>query len=198
MKSLRHANSRRCADVGNGDKTIEEHFMAGLKPGDVTWVKLLGTSWWPAQVMDENTVSRKIKPRKRISSAVLVRLYGSYKYVYVDPMKSLSEFENILKQHNGSYREIIRKSLKRDLSKSEPGISKTQPSNSKSIGKIEVDALRKELKQSGAEEKAVLEVPISELIPEKSGDLGARRLKVMQGLGLIAPPGSPFCKNGYT
>ena len=32
----------------------------------------------------------------------------------------------------------------------------------------------------------------------KSPELSARRMKVMQSLGLIAPSGSPFHKNGHT
>ena len=32
----------------NADVTKQSE--AALKPGDVTWIKLRGTSWWPAQV----------------------------------------------------------------------------------------------------------------------------------------------------
>ncbi|GAB4844909.1 hypothetical protein Ancab_038300 [Ancistrocladus abbreviatus] len=185
MRSERIASSEKLADKENGDKDATEHLTAGARPGDVMWVKLRGSSWWPAQVINDSTVSRTNKPRKRIGDAILVRLYGSYKYLYVDPMRSLSEFRKILKQHDGSHREIFRKTLEKELSESSSGVSET--ANCKSEETVENGASRKKLKKNGK-----LELPNSELTSEKSGDLGMRRLKVMQGLGLVAPPGSPF------
>ena len=46
---------------------------------------------------------------------VLVCVCGNYDYLSVDPVKSCSEFENILMQNNGSYKEIFHKSLEQDL-----------------------------------------------------------------------------------
>ena len=37
---------------------------------------------------------------------VLICVYGSYNYLYVDPVKCHSELENILNKNNGSYIEI--------------------------------------------------------------------------------------------
>ena len=42
---------------------------------------------------------------------VLVCAYGSYNYLYVDPVKCYSEFENIFKKNNGYYKEIFHNSL---------------------------------------------------------------------------------------
>ncbi|CAL5331486.1 unnamed protein product [Camellia sinensis] len=33
--------------------------------GDLIWVRLRGSSWWPAQVVDDNTVSQRDKPINR-------------------------------------------------------------------------------------------------------------------------------------
>ena len=42
---------------------------------------------------------------------VLVCVYGSYNYLYADPVKCYSKFENIFKKNNGNYKEIFHKSL---------------------------------------------------------------------------------------
>ena len=42
---------------------------------------------------------------------VLVCAYGIYKYLYADPVKCCSEFENIFKKNNDNYREIFHNSL---------------------------------------------------------------------------------------
>ena len=42
---------------------------------------------------------------------VLVCAYGSYKYLYADPVKCCFEFENIFKKNNDIYREIFDKTL---------------------------------------------------------------------------------------
>ncbi|KAI8023796.1 hypothetical protein LOK49_LG03G02560 [Camellia lanceoleosa] len=33
--------------------------------GDLIWVRLCGSLWWPAQVVDDNTVSQRDKPINR-------------------------------------------------------------------------------------------------------------------------------------
>ena len=47
----------------------------------------------------------------KIRDEVLVYAYGSYNYLYADPMKCYSKFENMFKKNNGNYREIFHKSL---------------------------------------------------------------------------------------
>ncbi|XP_019438502.1 PREDICTED: histone-lysine N-methyltransferase TRX1-like isoform X2 [Lupinus angustifolius] len=155
--------------------------------GDVIWIKLRHGSWWPAQVVDAKSVDKSMKPRKRSVGDVLVRLYGSYKYSYVDPIQSRSEFETILKSNNGSYRDILLQSLEKDLpsnksSKSKGSSSKGTPSKRKSCQKDDDDL------DSESPETAAL---------GKSQELSARRVRVMASLGLIAPPGSPFHKDGH-
>ncbi|KAL5165334.1 NADH dehydrogenase [ubiquinone] iron-sulfur protein 7, mitochondrial [Glycine soja] len=49
--------------------------------GDVIFVKLRDSSWWPAQVVDENSVNKSVKPSKltkQLPRDILVRHYGSY------------------------------------------------------------------------------------------------------------------------
>ena len=62
---------------------------------------------------------------------VLVCVYGNYNYLYVDPVKCRSRFENILEQNNGSYKEIFHKSLEQDLPTTKSSRSKGCGSKSK-------------------------------------------------------------------
>ncbi|KAK6245769.1 hypothetical protein QUC31_000546 [Theobroma cacao] len=87
---------------------------AEVSLGGLIWVKLHGNSWWPAVVVDENSVNGSSKPGNRSEAEVLVRLYGSYEYLYADPMKYYSEFKMVLQQNNGSCREIFDRSLEQD------------------------------------------------------------------------------------
>ncbi|XP_021740348.1 histone-lysine N-methyltransferase ATX1-like isoform X2 [Chenopodium quinoa] len=168
------------------DGVLDKQSCAEFRPGDVTWIKLRGTSWWPAQIMDGNAVSDNAKPRKSKSGEVLVRLYGTYN-LYMDPVKSLLEFNNLLKRNNSTQREIFRKALDQDLSELQAG--KTNTRRVKAKGN---DSVHKETPVSykrGFEEH-------DDYTPKKP-DGSARRLKVMQDLGLTAPSGSPFLKNGH-
>ena len=45
---------------------------------------------------------------------VLVCAYASYNYLYADPVKCCSKFENIFKQNNHNYKEIFHNSLELD------------------------------------------------------------------------------------
>ena len=49
----------------------------------------------------------------------------------MDPVKCHSRFENILKQNNGSYKEIFHKSLEQDLPSTKSSRSKGHGSKSK-------------------------------------------------------------------
>ncbi|KAF8024796.1 hypothetical protein BT93_F1849 [Corymbia citriodora subsp. variegata] len=93
-------------------------------PGNLIWVRLNGDMWWPAQVVDGDTVSESNKPSNRLAGEVLVRLYGSYKHLYADPLKCQNEFESVLKQHNGSYHHVFVKALEMDLPSSTSAKSK--------------------------------------------------------------------------
>ncbi|KAL2892916.1 hypothetical protein RDABS01_008825 [Bienertia sinuspersici] len=140
------ANGNEHADKRGKAGVLDKQSDADFRLGDMVWIKLRGTSWWPAQIVDEKAVSADAKPHKRKSGRVLVRLYGTYMYSYIDPVTSSLEFNNVLKQNKSSQREIFLKALKKDDTPQTPeGI--------------------------------------------------ARRLKVMQDLGLTAPSGSPFVKN---
>ncbi|KAK8451304.1 hypothetical protein SEVIR_6G190600v4 [Setaria viridis] len=98
--------------------------------GDVTWVKLDGSSWWPAQVIDESCVGSK--PKKKDKYDCLVRLYGTCQYLYVDPWKSNSEFEMMLKQENKSAMETFREVIEKELScDNSPSVYDEEAVNSK-------------------------------------------------------------------
>ncbi|XBI44879.1 hypothetical protein VPH35_109482 [Triticum aestivum] len=82
--------------------------------GDITWVKHDGSSWWPAQVIDEACASSKAK--KKTSHDALVRLYGTCLDLYVDPWKSNMEFEMFLKEENKTAMEAFHEVLQKELS----------------------------------------------------------------------------------
>ncbi|KAI3776658.1 hypothetical protein L1987_46445 [Smallanthus sonchifolius] len=188
-------------------------------------MELNEASWWPAQVVDESLVSSANKPSsKSLSSDVLVRLYGSYVYKYVDIHTSNAEFKSILIKNNFNYHDILKKSLEQDL----PSLSSSKSRKrlpSKSKGKVVTEA-----SQNGSSDKSQAKVSskkrkqenpktaeshsqapeIKTKIPKPTLDtetstpntatrrpqeLSARRVKVMQSLGLVAPSGSPFPRN---
>ncbi|GMN40132.1 hypothetical protein TIFTF001_009368 [Ficus carica] len=247
MKSKDLANGKNHV----GKTSVEEIAANQVKPADIIWVKNHGGSWWPAQVVDENLVSESSKPSKRSAEKVLVRLYGTYTYSYVDPIKCHSEFDEILKQNNNSYRDIFLKALEKDVTRLKSSKSKKQRSKSKVTkdasnkaskrgeGKDEVKkksgsqsksrggdegegkSRKRKIEQDGMQKKrgrndqstgaaANNTTPKYDMVLKKiklngsssgkisfarSQELSARRLKVMQSLGLAAPTGSPFCKS---
>ncbi|KAL9446924.1 hypothetical protein AB3S75_014572 [Citrus x aurantiifolia] len=216
MRSNRVSGGRNCDSDRDGEKFVVKQLEGQFFPGDVTWAKLRGNIWWPAVVLDENTVSECNKPCKRASGGVLVRLYGSYEYLYVDPIKFHLEFQKVLEQSNGSHREIFEKALEQDLSHMKSGCSKEGKYKSDSAS-VQEQVKRKYSKQGSGhkklkpnntsdekrrmseismeeqDEKPMLNSPNSEAsLLGTSHELSARRLRVMQSLGLVAPSGSPF------
>ncbi|XP_058088511.1 uncharacterized protein LOC131235330 isoform X6 [Magnolia sinica] len=261
-----HVGKDSEAATKGGDDKLRKEFTLG----DIVWIKIYDSSWWPAQVVDENTIGGGEKIEKKMEGGVLTRLYGSYEYLYVDPMKYHSEFENVLKQNNCSVKEILNKALEQDLSQIKSGAkSKRKASTRKaiveasrdkmpkqdriettqamgSLGKLQdgvksnlleakardesckdkisvQDGVKKKKKADGQDsdgvqrsttEAAVVDVlktpkqgdrkdkktissPISATNSLKcSQDMSARRMRVMQSLGLIAPCGSPFQRVG--
>ncbi|ESR47075.1 hypothetical protein KPL70_015794 [Citrus sinensis] len=216
MRSNRVSGGRNCDSDRDGEKFVVKQLEGQFFPGDVTWAKLRGNKWWPAVVVDENTVSECNKPSKRASGGFLVRLYGSYEYLYVDPIKFHLEFQKVLEQSNGSHREIFEKALEQDLSHMKSGCSKEGKYKSDSAS-VQEQLKRKYSKQGSGhkklkpnntsdekrrmseismeeqDEKPMLNSPNSEAsLLGTSHELSARRLRVMQSLGLVAPSGSPF------
>lgn len=180
------------------------------------WVKTRRFSWWPAQVVDENSVSENCKPRKILKRAVLLRLYGSYKYIYhVEPIKSLMEFKNILEQQKCSCQDMLQKAIDQvtldlsdesdnnsdsgDLDKRKQWIPKElRKKVEKRSSPSEETNKRSKCKTKQDDAKDECDSPVVDLTTlEKTSELSARRLKVMQSLGLIAPEGSPFYKNRH-
>ncbi|XP_058088504.1 uncharacterized protein LOC131235330 isoform X5 [Magnolia sinica] len=266
-----HVGKDSEAATKGGDDKLRKEFTLG----DIVWIKIYDSSWWPAQVVDENTIGGGEKIEKKMEGGVLTRLYGSYEYLYVDPMKYHSEFENVLKQNNCSVKEILNKALEQDLSQIKSG-AKSKRKASTRKGKLQdgvksnlleakardesckdkisvQDGVKKKKKADGQDsdmhagrkrkqrdpsaengvsvaskagrpgsdgvqrsttEAAVVDVlktpkqgdrkdkktissPISATNSLKcSQDMSARRMRVMQSLGLIAPCGSPFQRVG--
>ncbi|KAA8538175.1 hypothetical protein F0562_027783 [Nyssa sinensis] len=179
MKGKHLVSNQSFVDKEGGDAAAATQLNGEVILGDLIWIRLFGTSWWPAQVVDDNTVRGSNKPSNRSASEVLVRLYGSYKYVYVDPMKYRSEFENILKQHGGSHSEIFKKSLEQDLPDFKSVRSKGK--GSKSEEKVRVVASQdKRSKRNLLKECQELESPTS-----TSGALGKHSAARVQGTRML-------------
>lgn len=281
-----HLASTKTDASKEGGNGVANPLRGEIMLGDLIWVRPSSSSWWPAQVVDANTVSESVKPIYRSVGEVLVRMYGSYKYLYVDPMKCRSDFEHILEQNNGSYTEIFQKALQQASARSKSGRSKGQGPKPKENGGIKQQSskknnlanngnsfearvssrrkramntpqkhvvngnmhsesngknskqekVQKKLNQSSpsAKEQAKLETPKKDGAqnklkrnnprdeleakldtPEQNGSQkklkpntpstankpklkskeSARRTKILQSIGLIAPPGSPFSKD---
>ncbi|KAL4197265.1 hypothetical protein AMTRI_Chr04g250240 [Amborella trichopoda] len=158
--------------------------------GVLMWVKIHDGLWWPAQVVDDKMVCDSNKLNDRIEGGFLVRLYGSYDHLWVDPMIDRSEFEDIVKQNNYSEKETFRKVLELDIAETKAGDkSKRKPAQSKGKDYTKEKKPKKcMVEQDQKETKAASETRSLEC----SNDSGTRRVKMMRCLGLTAPPGSPF------
>ncbi|KAD6796404.1 hypothetical protein R6Q59_019807 [Mikania micrantha] len=206
-------------ETENVQQSKEAHF------GELLWAKLHEDSWWPAQIVDETLISPAKKPSSKGSSSdVLVRLYGSYVYKYVDIPKSSVEFKSILIKNNFNYHSLLKKSLEQDLPSLRSSKSRKKK-QSKSKGKVVTEASqngssekspvssrkRKQEKPIAAESNSqIQESKIENLNPtldqvdhdtdpstpnksaRRTQEPNARRVKVMQNLGLVAPSGSPY------
>lgn len=106
--------------------------------GDLVWVQLPCSSWWLAQAVDENSVSGKFKPRNKSVGEVLVRLYGSYKYLYVDPIMSHGKFEDKFEAYSGNYMDILKETLEQESNCLRSGRSKRKEVKSKEFASDEV------------------------------------------------------------
>ncbi|CAN1340956.1 Histone-lysine N-methyltransferase TRX1 [Linum perenne] len=131
MKGKQLETSR--SDDGNklGEGVVAE---GKPEPGDLIWTKISGRSWWPALVVEEDNPTMKNKRRGRSDRDVLVRLYGSSRKLYIDPMKYRSQFDAILQQNNGSCPEILWKTILKELPHLEPDSLEGSSSASKGKG----------------------------------------------------------------
>ncbi|KAF3339424.1 Histone-lysine N-methyltransferase ATX1 [Carex littledalei] len=137
-----------------GDGTKAEILNQQFKPGDLTWVEIHNSSWWPAQVFDEGSVGAK--PRKKSKKELLVRLYGTYEYMYVDASKSNSEFEDVLKRENKTMKEMFQEALEQDMSLMLPkGQSKLESSKTEGIDSAEASKDKKQQCELTKEPSAV-------------------------------------------
>ncbi|PIA56331.1 hypothetical protein AQUCO_00700572v1 [Aquilegia coerulea] len=124
MKSKRLEATRNHCNKFAEEVSHEVKSRGELMTGDAVWVRIRGSLWWPAQIVDENMVSRSSKPKKKLLDQVLVRLYGTYAYLYRDPLTDRAEFNKILKENNGSCLETFKKALEQDLSHRKPSTLK--------------------------------------------------------------------------
>ncbi|KAG5034448.1 hypothetical protein JHK87_009358 [Glycine soja] len=175
--------------------------------GDVIFVKLRGSSWWPVQVVDENSVNKSVKPSKRtkrLPGDILVRHYGSYTYSYADPIKCRDEFKRILECNDGSLKKVLLQTLEQDLPSTKSRRSKGSSSKPKGTSSKDAAGKRKsnweDKEQNKNKQKETLNVddPACQSWETsslgKSPELSSRRIRVMENLGLVAPAGSPFEK----
>ncbi|XP_031373512.1 uncharacterized protein LOC116188326 isoform X3 [Punica granatum] len=136
----RASKGQTSINKGGGDEGTSSQSQGEYALGSLIWIKLRSNSWWPAQVVDENVVSEVNKPAGRSPVDVLVRIYGSYQYVYADLTKCLSEFETVLRQNNGSYLDIFQRALEQDVLISKAGGSKGGGSKRKGAAKARTGA----------------------------------------------------------
>ncbi|CAK8568199.1 unnamed protein product [Lathyrus sativus] len=187
--------------------------------GDLIYVKLPRSGlWWPAQVVNDDAVVSSLKPRSCRKGEVLVRVYGSHLFLNVDPVKSCSEFETILKNNNGDVPKILREGLEKSLPSSKKSAMKARGTPSKKAssskkqsntkGEEQTPAKRQKQSNTKGEEQTPakrqkqnkeskdddLASPSCETATGKLQELSSRRIRVMQSLGLSAPTGSPFIK----
>ncbi|KAJ8543672.1 hypothetical protein K7X08_025290 [Anisodus acutangulus] len=153
--------------------------------GNLIWVQLDGQSWL-GQVVDEKALGGNKKLTKKVAGEVLVRLYGSYTYLYVDPIKSQLEYEKIAEKYHGNHISILGETLKQDLLHLKSGGLKMEDIQSNEI-------LGAGASQGKGNNNSQDMTPSTSAIAS-AGEYtpSGRRMKVMQALGLMAPPGSPF------
>ncbi|XVE55599.1 hypothetical protein DITRI_Ditri03aG0171900 [Diplodiscus trichospermus] len=247
-----HADSKIHDNNDGEEKSAALQLEGEVSLGEVIWVKLHENLWWPAQVVDDRSVSESCKPGNRSQGEVLVRLYGSYEYLYADPMKDYSEFnmdrarrrsikpkakgskstankkadaakgKKKLNQNQGNQVDDLdadataRKSraVRADLGKDSKGNALGNKDNVRQTARSKTskqNEIQKKLKRqrppssdyvnfrTPKQNKLLKENSNSKTSerasPGQSPKSSARRLRVMQGLGLAAPPGSPFHKN---
>lgn len=179
MKSKRNGNDVERGIGEDNKSTMEVDF------GKLICVQFNGQSWL-GQVVDEKVVGGNKKPTKKVAGEVLVRLYGSYTYLYVDPIKSQLEYEKIIERYHGSLVNILGEALKQDLLHLKSGAMKMKDIQSK-------EALGAAASQGKGNNRSKDMTPSTSAIAS-AGEYAPsrRRMKVMQALGLMAPPGSPF------
>ncbi|KAI3915947.1 hypothetical protein MKW98_004388 [Papaver atlanticum] len=118
-----------------------------LKLGEVIWVKTNPSSWWPGQIVDAFTVSGTRIPKKRDAGEILVRLYGTYTYLYWNPKKYRGELMEALKQNDGSSTKMFQKALQQEIVYTRSSSLKRKYSDHKEKAK-DGDLKDKKLKQN--------------------------------------------------
>ncbi|KAI3992032.1 hypothetical protein MKX01_014923 [Papaver californicum] len=137
-----------------------------LKLGEVIWVKTNPSSWWPGQIVDAYTVSGTRIPKRKVAGEILVRLYGTYTYLYWNPEKYRGELMEALKQNGGSSTKMFQKALQQEIVYTRSSSSKRKYSDHKEKAK-DGDLSDKRLKQN--EEDDIHKQDNSSTVPKDKG-----------------------------
>ncbi|XP_020677264.1 uncharacterized protein LOC110095904 [Dendrobium catenatum] len=177
----------------NGEEPIE--CMANLlvqqfKQGDIIWSRINGGSWWPLQVADEKCVS--CKPKKIKNDEILVRLYGSFEHMYVDPANCVSKIEKIFGQEKSSNRDLFMRTLEEDITRMKSGgQSVATVSESKETTEIaEIEKEKNEASGGKGQRKGKLKRTMiadnSPLVGSSNNPKAAKQVKVVKSEGMNA------------
>ncbi|MCL7027671.1 hypothetical protein MKW94_019037 [Papaver nudicaule] len=120
-------------EVNEGDGLLGKE----LKLGAVIWVKTNPSSWWLGQIVDAHIVRGTREPKKKEAGEILVRLYGTYTYLYWNPTKYRDELMEALKQNDGSSRKMFEKALQQEIVYTRSNSSKRKYSDHKEKAKDE-------------------------------------------------------------
>eukprot|EP00252_Welwitschia_mirabilis_P006534 TRINITY_DN17419_c0_g1_i1.p1 TRINITY_DN17419_c0_g1~~TRINITY_DN17419_c0_g1_i1.p1 ORF type:complete len:206 (+),score=50.38 TRINITY_DN17419_c0_g1_i1:461-1078(+) len=173
--------------------------------GSLLWAKLDlanidKSSWWPAQVVDERTVSEDNIYNDKVEGGILVRYYGSCIYVWLDPCSSFSEFQKNFKGKNSSPiveffalleenncgKSCVESNKQSNELKSSPMQKKSEKSTTKRKNIGNDCAVHR------AEKNNEIHPPNKQGSPVDDSGKNVRKLRVMRNLGLAAPSGSPY------
>ncbi|KAH0434580.1 hypothetical protein IEQ34_011349 [Dendrobium chrysotoxum] len=198
LTALRIGNmSGRCLRSSNPSSNGEEPIecMANLlvqqfKKGDIIWSRINGGSWWPVQVADEKCVSSK--PKKIKNDEILVRLYGSFEHMYVDPVNCVSKIEKIFGQEKSSNRAVFMRTLEEDITRMKSGgQSVATVSESKETTEIaEIEKEKDEASGGKGQRKGKLKRTMiadnSPLVGSSNNPKAAKQVKVVKCEGMNA------------
>ncbi|KAG9441923.1 hypothetical protein H6P81_017777 [Aristolochia fimbriata] len=183
-----------------------ETYNDWVAPGSVVWAKTDSQMWWPAEVIDEREIQSNASDQSS-DGHVLVQLLQTDRYCWVDPVESLSRFDNCFEKRSCNLKEEFQDALKQALLKVEQMSScqhlyESSDIEKSSIKKVPTSYEANDSCSTGTEDncdargrgkrKRKPKVHFDDVhVPVKSIKKG-RRLKIMRLLGLTPPLGSPF------
>ncbi|XP_068646480.1 uncharacterized protein [Aristolochia californica] len=182
-----------------------------VAPGSVVWAKIGSHVWWPAEVIDEREIQSNSSDQSS-DGHVLVQLFQTDRYCWLDPVGSLSRFDECFEKRSCNGKEEFQDALKHALHKVEQMSSCKHSYESPDMWKGSTEKVPTSYKSNGSsssrseedcdergrgKRKRKPKVHFDDVrIPVKSMKKG-RRLKIMRLLGLTAPLGSPFSNTSH-